>query len=249
MYILITNDDGVQAEGILNLAEFLKKDYNTTVVAPERERSAVGHAITLHKPLRLNMIKSEENLNIYSVNGTPSDCVKLGIEVVLKKRPDIVISGINNGFNLGTDILYSGTVSAAVEAAIYGIPSIAVSLSENADIKEPKIYSFLNMLIQNIISKGIPKHTLLNINIPENIKGIKATLLGKRIYIETFQKNFDPRGKEYYWMAGKIAESDNNEKTDIISVKNGYISITPIHFDLTRYDMIDTINSWDLTLK
>lgn len=253
MNILLTNDDGIHAPGIIKLAEFLKEKYNVTVVAPDRERSAVGHAITLHKPLRLINIKRNDGLLAYAVNGTPSDCVKLAIDVVYKnKKPGLVISGINYGLNLGTDILYSGTVSAAIEAAIYDIPSIAVSLAEDANINDKRIYQFLDQLIMNIVHYGIPKNTLLNVNIPalkQEIKGIKITTLGTRLYIENFTKNIDPRGKEYYWMAGKLSEDENDERTDIVSVKNGFISITPIHFDLTRYDLIDALKSWDIKLK
>lgn len=252
MEILLTNVDGVQGLGMLKLAEYLKDKYKVTVVAPEKERSAISHAITLHKPLRLKKVKEEDSLKIYAVNGTPSDCVKLGIEVVLEEKPDIIISGINEGLNLGTDILYSGTVSAAIEAAIYGIPAIAVSLAETADIEDRRIYKFLENLIEKVLEKGLPKNTLLNVNIPDfkkGIKGVKATILGKRIYIETFQKNYDPRGKEYYWMAGKISEIEKDERTDIVSVKEGYISITPIHFDLTEYNMINILNSWDIKIE
>jgi len=252
MKIILTNDDGVQGLGMLKLAEYLKDKYKVTVVAPEKERSAISHAITLHKPLRLKKVKEEDSLKIYAVNGTPSDCVKLGIEVVLEEKPDIIISGINEGLNLGTDILYSGTVSAAIEAAIYGIPAIAVSLAETADIEDRRIYKFLENLIEKVLEKRLPKNTLLNVNIPDfkkGIKGVKATILGKRIYIETFQKNYDPRGKEYYWMAGKISEIEKDERTDIVSVKEGYISITPIHFDLTEYNMINILNSWDIKIE
>lgn len=252
MNILLTNDDGVQADGIIKLAEFLKGTHNVTVVAPDRERSAVGHAITLHKPLRLINIKKDDGLIVYSVNGTPSDCVKLALDVIFKGKPDLVISGINYGLNLGTDVLYSGTVSAAIEAAIYSVPSIAVSLDENADINDKRIYKFLSQLIRNVQYYGFQKHTLLNVNIPvlkQKIKGIKITTLGTRIYIENFTKNIDPHGKEYYWMAGKLSEDENDERTDIVSVKNGYISITPIHFDLTRYDLIDILKSWDMKIE
>ncbi|HHW56644.1 MAG TPA: 5'/3'-nucleotidase SurE [Clostridia bacterium] len=252
MKILLTNDDGVQGLGMLKLAEYLKGKYDVTVVAPEKERSAISHAITLHKPLRLKKIKEEQNLKIFAVNGTPSDCIKLGVEVVLGRKPDMVVSGINNGLNLGTDILYSGTVSAAIEASLYGIPAIAVSLSETADIEDKRIYKFLESLIEIILKKGLPKDILLNVNIPdfqEGVKGIKATKLGKRIYIETFQKNYDPRGKEYYWMAGKISKIEEDEGTDIVSVKEGYISITPIHFDLTQYDMIKDLDSWSIKIE
>lgn len=250
MNILLTNDDGVLAPGINKLASRLKENYKVIVVAPDRERSAVGHAITLHKPLRLKNIIKENNLEVYHVNGTPSDCVKLGIDVVSKEKPDIIISGINDGFNLGTDILYSGTVSAAIEGAINDYPSIAVSLEAGADLNN-YIFSFLENLIDNIIYNGLPENTLLNVNIPKmNIKykGVKITTLGRRSYVENFTKRVDPRGKEYYWLAGKISQDVNNEGSDIISVKNGYISITPIHFDLTRYDLIETLKNWDISI-
>jgi 5'-nucleotidase len=250
--VLITNDDGVQSKGILNLAEYLRgKDFSVVVVAPEKERSAISHAITLHKPLRLKPVKEEENLAIYAINGTPSDCIKMGIEVVMKVRPRIIISGINNGFNMGTDILYSGTVSAAIEGALYGIPAIAVSLEEDGDLDDVRIYSFLHKLIRKVLSEGLPQNTLLNVNIPDfkkGIKGVKITVLGKRIYTETFQKNYDPRGKEYYWMAGKISEIDNDERTDIVSVKDGFISITPIHFDLTDYETVEKLKEWKIDI-
>lgn len=250
MNILLTNDDGVFAPGINKLASRLKENYKVIVVAPDRERSAVGHAITLHKPLRLKNIIKENNLEVYHVNGTPSDCVKLGIDVVSKEKPGIIISGINDGFNLGTDILYSGTVSAAIEGAINDYPSIAVSLEAGADLNN-YIFSFLENLIDNIIYNGLPENTLLNVNIPKmNIKyeGVKITTLGRRSYVENFTKRVDPRGKEYYWLAGKISQDVNNEGSDIISVKNGYISITPIHFDLTRYDLIETLKNWDISI-
>ncbi|AAM24560.1 MAG: 5'-nucleotidase SurE [Caldanaerobacter subterraneus] len=250
--VLLTNDDGVQAKGILYLAEYLKENgFDVVVVAPEKERSAISHAITLHKPLRLKPVREEENLRIYAINGTPSDCVKMGIEVVMEKNPDIIISGINNGLNMGTDILYSGTVSAAIEGALYGIPALAVSLEEDGDFEEQRMYIFLKKLIEKVLEEGLPKNTLLNVNIPDfrkGINGIRITILGKRIYTETFQKNYDPRGKEYYWMAGKISEIDNDERTDIVSVKKGYISITPIHFDLTDYEAVKKLSSWKIDI-
>ncbi|MGB9779396.1 MAG: 5'/3'-nucleotidase SurE [Caldanaerobacter sp.] len=248
--VLITNDDGVQSKGILSLAEYLRENgFYVVAVAPEKERSAISHAITLHKPLRLKPVKEEKDLRIYAVNGTPSDCIKMGIEVVMEVKPKIIISGINNGFNMGTDILYSGTVSAAIEGALYGIPAIAVSLEEEGNLDDVRIYVFLNKLIEKVLSEGLPQNTLLNVNIPDfkkGVRGVKVTVLGKRIYTETFQKNYDPRGKEYYWMAGKISEIDNDERTDIVSVKNGFISITPIHFDLTDYSTVEKLKKWEI---
>lgn len=251
MNILLTNDDGALSPGINKLAKILKEDHNVVVVAPDRERSAVGHAITMHKPLRLKNIKEEINLKIYHVNGTPSDCVKLGIDVVMRDKPDIIISGINDGFNLGTDILYSGTVSAAIEGAINGFSSVAISLEAGSDITD-KVFSFIKKLIKNVAQKGLPKSTLLNVNIPNmstNYSGIKITKLGHRSYVENFTKRVDPHGKEYYWLAGKVLENVNEEDSDIEAVKKGFISVTPIHLDLTMYSLIETLKNWDLQIQ
>lgn len=249
MKILLTNDDGVYADGLNKLANNLKAKYDVLIVAPDRERSAIGHAITLHKPLRLNNIHKEKNLEIYHVNGTPSDCVKLGIDVI-SKDIDIIISGINNGFNLGTDILYSGTVSAALEASINGYPSIAISLESGANLNNKEIYTFIESLIENIKNNGMPIHSFLNINLPKvesGYKGIRITTLGSRSYKENFTKRIDPRGKEYYWLAGRISEDVNNDDSDIVAVNNGFISITPVHFDLTKYDLIKILKKWEIT--
>lgn len=247
-HILITNDDGIYAEGIQRLGQCLyEKDrgYKLSIVAPDRERSATGHAITMHRPLLVDRISYLHNpeLTGWCVNGTPSDCVKLAIEAILEDKPDLVISGINRGSNLGTDVLYSGTVSAAVEGLIMGIPSIAVSLTGNGNEKSFDFAGkFICHLFPLILEANLPPSTLFNINIPtdiEKIRGVRATILGKRRYRNAFEKRIDPRGRAYYWLAGELVDDDQeNENTDTKTVRDGYISVTPIHFPLTNEEIL-----------
>lgn len=249
--ILITNDDGIYAEGIQVLSQKIFEIYGRqmeiSIVAPNHEQSAVGHAITMHRPLRVEPIRYLHNpaLAGWSVNGTPSDCVKLAVESLLPEKPSLVISGINQGSNLGTDILYSGTVSAAVEGIILGIPSIAISLINPDESGFDFSAEFACHLIPLLIETGLPPGTLLNINVPpgtcEKIKGVCVTRLGDRRYRNTFQKRTDPRGKHYYWLAGDVIETQNEKEFDVGATKEGYISVTPIHFDLTRYDLFETL--------
>lgn len=176
--------------------------------------------------------------------------MKLGIDVVMKDKPDIIVSGINDGFNLGTDILYSGTVSAAMEGSINGFSSIAISLEAGSDITD-KALLFIKKLIKSVAKNGLPKNALLNVNIPnisDNYSGVKITKLGYRNYVENFTRRIDPHGREYYWLAGKVLENINEEDSDIVAVKNGFISITPIQFDLTMYNLIDTLKNWDIQI-
>ncbi len=245
-HILITNDDGIYAEGIQRLSQVIfenKYSYRLSIIAPDRERSAVGHGITMHKPLRVEKVKFLHNpgLTGWSVNGTPSDCVKLALEAILDDRPDLVISGINRGSNLGTDVIYSGTVSAAVEGLLMGIPSIAVSLTGNGTGDSfGYAASFICRLIPELLKAGISSSTLININVPsdtENIKGTRVTSLGRRRYRNTFEKRVDPRGMHYYWLAGELVEDDPEEDdNDTKAIRDGYISITPIHLKLTKYE-------------
>lgn len=245
MHILVTNDDGIYADGIQYLCQALfedKNDYKLSIIAPDRERSAVGHAITMHKPLRVDRVNFMHNpeLSGWSVNGTPSDCVKLAIEAILDKKPDLVISGINRGSNLGTDVLYSGTVSAAVEGLIMGIPSIAVSVTGRGGEKNCFLYAarFICRLIPLLLNNNYPASTLINVNVPykvEAIRGARVTRLGRRRYRNIFDRRTDPRGMIYYWLAGELVEDDVEEPDcDTKAVREGYISVTPVHFQLTN---------------
>ena len=241
MKILISNDDGIYSEGIYHLAKKLSQIAKVYVVAPEKEQSAVGHGITMHYPLRCKKIKFfDTDIDAWWVNGTPADCIKLGIESIIKERPDWIVSGINKGENLGTDVLYSGTVSAAIEGAIFGVPSIALSYvtREDADYDIPGELAL--RVFKKLIDNNPAKNTLLNINIPfcksvDEIAGAKFTKLGVKKYKNSFEERKDPRGNSYYWLAGELVEREFDEDTDIKAVQEGYISVTPMHFDLTDY--------------
>ncbi len=253
MHILITNDDGITSEGINILQNILNEHFKISIVAPDREKSASGHGITVHKPLRVDDYCSD-NIIKYAVSGTPADCVKVAIEELLNEKPDLIVSGINSGPNLGTDVLYSGTVSAAIEGIISGIPSIAVSLVLN-NLNNYKIAAeFILKLVPLVCDKGLPGDTILNVNVPDveknMIKGSKITKLGVRKYINCVDKRKDPRGKNYYWIGGEVKdiESDNdiNHITDISAISNNYISVSPVHFDLTNYNIINHLKEWKI---
>ncbi|MBU7005365.1 5'/3'-nucleotidase SurE [Phosphitispora fastidiosa] len=252
MLILVSNDDGIQAPGINALRTTLEQLGDVYVVAPDRPRSASGLGITIHKPLRAEQVEfSGSSSKGYAVNGTPSDCVKLAIQALLPRRPDIVVAGINLGPNLGTDVLYSGTVSAALEGVINDVPSIAVSLAswESADFDFAA--EFTRRLVEVVVCNGLPDEMLLNVNVPALKDGRKpakvaVTRLGKRRYENTFEKRRDPRGKEYYWMGGEVMDIMAEPGTDIASVKNGEISVTPLCFDVTGNDFINMVREWNL---
>lgn len=253
MHILLTNDDGIAAEGIIALRRELARIAEVTVVAPERERSASGHGITVHKPLRVKSYNYSDGTSGWSVSGTPADCVKLALDALVKnKKPDLVVSGINFGANLGTDVLYSGTVSAAIEAAILGCPSIAVSLVTGDDCCFSFAAEFTSHLCCMLFDKELPADTLLNVNIPnrnkEAILGVEITKLGNHRYDNTVHKREDPWGKVYYWLAGEIVDSNQDEGTDVAAINAGRVSITPIHFDLTNYQLIDRLKSLNISL-
>lgn len=236
--ILVTNDDGVYSPGIQILAKTLKSLGDIYVVAPDRERSAVSHSLTLHRPLHADEIKER----VYSVNGTPTDCVNIGVNGILKMRPDLVVSGINKGANLGEDITYSGTVMAAIEARILGVPSIAVSLVAPENFLFQEASNFILELTKAILEKGLPEDTLLNVNIPNlllsEIKGVKITKQGKRIYGDIVTEMVDPRGKKHFWLGGNKISWEKGENTDFDAIHEGCISITPLHVDLTNYSAI-----------
>lgn len=245
MLILITNDDGIHSAGLQALADAIESIGEVVVVAPDRERSAVGHALTLHDPLRTEQILPKR----WAISGTPTDAVNLGINGILEKKPDLVISGINKGGNMGDDLTYSGTVAAAMEATLMGVPAIAVSQSGHSFNYEDfewatQVSSFV---ARTVFEHGLPADTFLNVNVPPHEpKGIKVTRQGKRIYDDVVIKNHDPRGKSYYWIgAGELAYQDL-EGTDFHAVQHGFVSITPLHLDLTNYSALERLRQWDL---
>lgn len=248
--ILLTNDDGFNAKGIRALRAEIAKISDVMIVAPETEQSAMGHAITLTNPLRVREVVENGELIGYAVNGTPADCVKLAVTVLLKEPPKLVISGINQGGNLGTCAIYSGTVSAATEAAIIGVPAIAVSLNtfENHDFSPAA--EFVGKLLPSLLQKKFPEGVSLNINIPAvprgQIKGAVITRQGKSRVIETFDKRTDPRNNTYYWLAGEMHFNESGEGTDTEMVAKNYISITPIHYDLTDYKTLEDLKDWNI---
>ena len=246
--ILVSNDDGIRSEGIVSLARALKRVGEVYVVAPDRERSAVSHALTLHRPLRYEKIGK----NQFSVDGTPTDCITLAIHGdILPRKPDLVVSGINKGGNLGEDVSYSGTVSAAMEGTLLGIPSIAISLVARRNFDFTEAAKFAVKISRLTLKNGVPKDTLLNINIPKTsktkkIKGVHITRQGKRVYGDVVFEKVDPRGKKYYWIGGDMLHWEGGDDTDFAAVTKGYISITPIHLDMTNYSAISELQYWKL---
>jgi len=253
--ILITNDDGINACGIKALVMALSSLGNLYVIAPSGERSACGHGITIREPIKINKYDFPLALEAWSVEGTPADCVKLGITTLLKEKPDLVVSGINQGPNLGTDIFYSGTVSAAIEAILLGVPAIAISLASHTSQDFSVAQKTVKILSENMLKKELAPDTLLNVNVPalslKNIKGFKVTKLGERKYINNFEhKKIGPNGTDYYLLTGQaVLPEKKEEDLDVIAVENGYISITPIHFDLTNYRIMEQIKQWGIENK
>lgn len=250
MKILISNDDGISSPGIYALVNELKKIGEVLVVAPQTEQSAVGHSITMKIPLRVNEYFHNSEFFGYAVDGTPADCIKMGIKNILKTLPDIVVSGINNGANSAINIIYSGTVSAAREAAIMDVPSIAVSIASH----QPSDYSYAAKVAAKVVklalSNKLKRGTLLNVNIPnlpeEKIKGFRFTSQGKAKWDDVYEERIDPYGKKYFWLTGKITNEDSSIESDYGAVINDYVSISPIHFDLTDYECLDELKNWNL---
>jgi 5'-nucleotidase len=239
--ILVTNDDGVRSPGLKALLDAVNGLGAAYVVAPDRERSAVSHALTLHRPIKVEELADRA----YSLNGTPTDCVAIGINKILPDRPVLVVSGINRGANLGDDITYSGTVSAAIESTILGIPAFAVSLV-TTDQKETLHFDTAATIAADIgryiVDHSLPYDTLLNVNVPnlprKKLKGIKLVRQGKRVYDGAVKETFDPRGEKHYWIGGGQPYWERGEDTDIQAVQDGYVSVTPIHLDLTNYEAL-----------
>ena len=248
--ILISNDDGIDSPGIAALAKELKKIGDVTVIAPRTEQSAVGHAITMKFPLRITEYSKNGDFFGYAIDGTPADCIKIGIRNIMKTPPDIVISGINCGSNTAINIIYSGTVSAAREAAIMDVPAIAVSVTSH----DPKHYEYAAKfsadLTELVVRHKLKTGTLLNVNVPdlpeEKIAGVLLTKQGKSKWDDVYEERKDPYGKEYYWLTGNLVQADSSLETDQFAVKQNYVSVTPIHFDLTDYETYDTMKKWHL---
>ena len=246
MNILITNDDGIRADGIIELAKEISKYHNVYVVAPDSQRSATGHAITIHNPIMVNEEFINDKIKAFSISGTPADCVKIGIEGLFKDISiDLVLSGINNGPNLGTDVIYSGTVSAAIEGFIQNKPSVAFSLNEFNMPKEEyaKASKYALKIVNDLEDKlNILDDGILNVNIPMGeIKGTKITILGDMKYENAVGERINPYGKRYFWVGGKVKKLEQHENSDIKAVEDGYISITPVNIDMTNSKKIDIL--------
>ena len=249
MKILLTNDDGIYSEGIKTLKSQLDNIAEVIVIAPDRERSTVGHAMTLHKPLRIRPVKVNGGSEGYSVNGTPTDCIVIGLlEIMKHKRPDLVVSGINRGPNLGDDIIYSGTVSAAMEGAMRNIPSLAISIAAYEDFKFESAALFTKNLISHLIKDDLPHNLILNINVPnidyDRIEGIEITKHGKRVYQNELKIIYDPQGTTHYWLGGDLPEGKIEPDTDFEAIYNHKVSITPLSLDLTNYNIMPKVKDW-----
>ena len=244
--ILVCNDDGVHSEGLAALAAAVQPLGDVVVVAPDRERSAVSHSLTLHRPLRVEQVSAGR----HAVNGTPTDCVNLAINGILGRRPSLVLSGINKGANLGDDVTYSGTVSAAMEGTLLGVPSVAISAVGRGSFRFDAAAAFSARLAAWVLERSLPPDTLLNVNVPaprdgQPIRGFALTRMGRRRYGDAIVEKVDPRGKKYYWIGGKELEFVQEEGTDFHAVSQGFISVTPIHLDLTNYKSFDALKALD----
>lgn len=248
--ILITNDDGITAPGIQNLIQVVSKFANVVVVAPDSPQSAMGHAITINNTLQLKEISNiNDKIKQYSCSGTPADCVKIAINEVLKVKPDLCISGINHGSNASINVIYSGTMSAAIEAAIEGVPAIGFSLADFSwEANFEPILSYVEKIIKQALAQKLAPETVLNVNFPKanfkDIKGIKICRQAKARWHEKFDKRQSPIGKDYYWLTGEFVNLDPKNDTDIWALENNYISIVPVHFDFTAYNELENLKNW-----
>lgn len=249
--ILITNDDSYSAAGIRKLISLMRPLGKVVVVASELIMSGMGHAITIKTPLRMKKIASEPDYEEYVCNGTPADCVKLGTQVVLKSKPDLVVSGINHGSNASINVIYSGTMAAVLEACIDGIPAIGFSLLEySMDADFSHVDEYVTAITNQAISRGLPHGVCLNVNIPaisdEKPKGIKVCRQSHARWVEEFDSRMDPRGGDYHWLTGRFENDDLSEDTDQFALENNYVSVVPVQYDLTAHQAIDTIKDWNL---
>lgn len=247
MLILCTNDDGYRALGLRVLSDAARTLGEVRVFAPEREQSATSHSLTMHVPLRRHHISED----VQSIDGTPTDCVSLAVGMLLESRPDFVLSGINHGPNMGEDVLYSGTVAGAMEATLLGIPAVAFSFVGRDPGGIEPYAPLLGRLLPQLVGRGsFPPETLLNVNLPAidpaQVRGLKVTRLGRRVYTDSILRAEDPSGREYFWIGGGGVKWAAEEGTDFHAVQEGYISVTPLHLDLTNYRLLTEVEQWDL---
>lgn len=252
MNILVCNDDGIHAPGLAALVDCVKDLGTVHVVAPAAEQSAVGHAITIASPIKAKQVFKQGDFYGFAVGGTPADCVKLAVSELLPSPPDLVLSGINHGPNAGISVLYSGTVSGATEGTILGIPSIAFSINTFQTPIWETAARVARIVVERFEGIGIPPDSLLNVNIPscpyDDLEGFAVVPIGKSRYVEEFHARVDPRGNTYYWMDGELELFDTVEETDVQMLRRGYVTLTPIHFDLTNYAALETLRAWDISL-
>lgn len=248
--ILVTNDDGIHAPGIRHLIEVMRKIGDVVVVSPDSPRSGQGHAITVSSPLRLKKIIEEDGYREYSCNGTPVDCVKLGTQIVLRQKPDILVSGINHGSNASINVIYSGTMAAVLEAAIDQIPAIGFSLddySAKADFNHTP--PWIEMITRKVLDEGIPKGVCINVNFPkisqEPIKGVKVCRQAMGSWVEEFDERKDPHGRDYYWITGLFSNPDHVEGTDTWAMENNFVALVPMKFDFTSHETIQELRTYN----
>lgn len=248
--ILVSNDDGIDSAGILALVKSLREIADVTVVAPHQEQSAIGHAITMQTPLRVFEYHKDGKFFGYAIDGTPADCVKIGIRNIMSEPPDLMVSGINHGSNTAINIIYSGTVSAAREAAIMDVPSIAISVTSHSVMDFSFAAKVAKLLALEVNKRGLPKGTMINVNVPnlpeEQIAGILVTNQGKSKWDDVYEKRVDPYGRNYYWLTGNLVEVDHSLEFDQAAIRNNYVSVTPIHFDLTDYKTFEEMKEWKI---
>lgn len=247
--LLCTNDDGIHAPGLTMLVEVAAQLGETSVVAPDRQQSATSHALTLDRPLRITEVAERR----WAVDGTPTDCVLLAIKELLDPRPAFVLSGVNHGPNMGEDVLYSGTVAAAMEATVIGIPAVALSYTGDRPEEIEGWQGVVRALLEKLLARdAFPDHTLFNVNLPavapDEVRGVRVTSLGRRRYAESITRANDPSGKEYFWIGGGSVHWEPVEGSDFKAVHEGYVSVTPLHLDLTNYELLEEIRGWDLGL-
>jgi len=249
--ILVSNDDGITAPGIAALVESMKSLGQVIVVAPDSPQSGMGHAITMNRPLRLEKVHVFDGIEAYQCSGTPADCVKIAVDKVMHRTPDLLVSGINHGSNSSINVIYSGTMSAAMEGAIEGIKAIGFSLNDyrfEADFTASA--HFATRVAAMVLEKGLPSGTLLNVNIPQlpidTIKGLKICRQAKAKWVEEFDERTDPHNRKYYWLTGKFINNDHGEDTDEWALANGFVSIVPTQYDLTAHHAMATLNTWDI---